>query len=111
MEDAREFLGKELGMNYLEVYNQGYFVPIVRVNLDYKAPIQLGDHVGVQIILEYSKAAKIIHHYNIWNRTTDVLACAAYSEQVFINRDTRELELYKPEMYASWCDQLDWKTK
>lgn len=111
MEDAREFLGNKLGMNYLEVHDHGYYIPIVRVNLDYKAPLYLGDRVEVQIILEHSKAAKIIHRYSILNLTTDTLACKAYSEQVFIDRNTRKLELYKPEMYAAWCDQIDWKTK
>ena len=38
-EIGREAFGKEFGLTYMQVYDHGFFMPIVKINCDYKNPI------------------------------------------------------------------------
>jgi len=108
-EDGRESLGEKFGMSYLDMYAQGLVVPIVGVNVNYKSPVHFGEEVEVRIKLIYTRAAKIVHHYEIWNMTTNKLSCVGQTDQVFLNEKTRSLELFYPAFYLEWFDKLNWQ--
>ncbi len=110
-EDGREALGEMFGLDYMDVYKNGYFIPIVRTNINYKSPIHFGDEVEVVTRMHYSRAAKIVHTYEVWNKTHNKLSCEGYTEQVFLFRDSRELELFTPGFYSDWLQKLDWQNE
>ena len=110
-EDSREKLGDEFGMSYMDIYNAGFFVPITQVEIKYKAPIVYGQKVSVKCVLIKTQAAKIVYEYEVINAQTMEVICKGKTEQVFIDRETKELELVYPDFYKEWLDSLPWQTK
>ena len=108
-EDGREQFGLKYGMEYLDIYNQGYFTPIVNSNIDHKSPVFYGQKIRVQVILEFTRAAKIKFRYEIFNLETNKLSAVGSTTQVFLNVDSRKIELNKPEFYGDWEDKQEWK--
>lgn len=107
-EDAREFFGAKYGMGYLDVYNQGFFTPIVKSDINHKASVYFGQRIKVNITLIYHLAAKIVFNYEVINLATDEIAATGSTTQVFLHVDKRELELAKPSFYASWEENINW---
>ena len=105
-EDGREEFGNRYNMSYLEVYNQGFFTPIVKSEVAHKAPIYYGEEV--QVIVKYipTKAAKIIFEYEVKNITTGKVCALGKTIQVFLNKESRELELFAPDFYLEWEHHL-----
>lgn len=101
-EDARELFGDSYGLTYLEIHGNGYFVPIVKSEIDYKAPIYYGEKVSVRIKYIPVAAAKIIFEYEIINLSTGKQCAVGKTVQVFLNAASRMLELYKPIFYLEW---------
>ena len=105
-EDAREFFGEKYGMSYLDVYNNGYFTPIVKSEINHKNPLYYGEKLRVEIELDFSKAAKIVHTYNIYNIETNALCATGKTIQVFMDSKSREMVLNLPNFYAEWIKKM-----
>lgn len=101
-EDAREFFGEKYKMSYLDIYHNGYFTPIVKSEINHKHTLDYGDKVRVEIYLEFSRAAKIINHYKVFNAETNKVCATGKTIQVFMDSKTREMMLNIPEFYAEW---------
>lgn len=110
-EDGREKLGDTYGMSYMDIANAGFVVPIVGVEVKYLSPVTFGQQIKVVCKLIDSKAAKIIHEYEIWNLETNKISCKGRTEQVFLEQKSKELHLIYPDFYFNWKSQLDWNTK
>ena len=52
LEDAREAFGNKYGLTYLDMYHNGYFTPIVKVDIDYKSPVYYGEKAKVVATLK-----------------------------------------------------------
>ncbi|PIB37541.1 hypothetical protein BFP72_12610 [Reichenbachiella sp. 5M10] len=107
-EDGRERLGECCGMSYMNIASHGFFVPIVKVAIDYKSPITFGENIRITCRLIKSRSAKLIHEYEVWNLETDRISCKGRTEQVFLHAENKELELSYPEFYTEWMNQVDW---
>lgn len=107
-EDAREKLAEDFGMSHYEVYEQGFFTPIVKTELNYKSSIYFGEKARVNIILEKHDAAKIVFRYEVINLSNGQLATTGMTMQVFMDVKDRILELVKPEFYANWEAKQNW---
>lgn len=107
-EDAREKFGKEFGIEYLDMYRNGYFTPIVKSEINHKASIFYGEEAQVNITLEKHDAAKIIFQYEVINLANNAIAAIGMTMQVFMNAEDRSLELIKPSFYAEWEEQQEW---
>jgi acyl-CoA thioester hydrolase len=108
-EDGREKFGAEFGMEYLDVFKQGYFTPIVKSEINHKSSVFYGDKVHVSVMLELHYAAKIVFHYEVINMTTNQIAATGKTMQVFMNANDRSLELVKPAFYEEWENKQNWK--
>jgi acyl-CoA thioester hydrolase len=107
-EDAREKFGKDHGMEYLDVYGKGYFIPIVKSEISHKASIFYGEEAMVNVILEQHESAKIVFRYEVINHTTKQVAATGMTMQVFMFTSDRTLELIKPEFYCIWEEAQNW---
>ncbi len=107
-EDAREKLAEEFGMSHFEVYEHGFFTPIVKTELDYKSSIYFNEKARVNVTLEKHDAAKIIFRYEVINLSTGQLATTGMTMQVFMNVKDRTLELAKPGFYEDWEAKQNW---
>ena len=106
LEDAREAFGNKYGLTYLDMYHNGYFTPIVKVDIDYKSPVYYGEKAKVVATLKQSAAAKIVFEYKIINETTGTICAVGKTIQVFLNVKERNLELNKPSFYSEWEKNL-----
>lgn len=101
-EDAREYFGEKFGMTYLNIYNNGFFTPIVKSEINHKKPLYYGEKLKVEISLEFTKAAKIIHHYTVYKLKTNEICATAKTIQVFMDSKTMEMVLNLPSFYVKW---------
>lgn len=104
-EDGREAFGEKFDLKYLDVYDRGYFTPIVRMEVDHKAPIYYGDTVKLITTFIPHRAAKMIFEYKIVNTTSNTIVAKGKSIQVFMHAGNRTLELNNPAFYETWKTQ------
>jgi acyl-CoA thioester hydrolase len=100
-EDGREAFGREYGLGYLEVYEKGFFVPIVNVNCSYKRPIRYNEPLLIETRFVDTPAAKIIFKYTLYNKQNSEVYATGSSEQVFLTKE-RELHLTVPDFFVRW---------
>ncbi len=108
-EDAREKFGKDFGMEYLDIYGNGFYTPIVKSDINHKASVYYGQKVRVKAILEEHPASKIVFKYIVTNLETGEVAATGSTTQVFLNIEDNLLELIKPSFYAEWETKQPWK--
>ncbi|MBL4705918.1 MAG: acyl-CoA thioesterase, partial [Flavobacteriales bacterium] len=89
---------------YLDVYENGFYIPIVKSSIDHKGIIEYGDEIEITVTLIPSRAAKIIFEYEVFNLTKNRLAATGKTTQVFMQAETKELFLNIPEFYTKWLN-------
>lgn len=104
-EDGREAFGKTYGLEYLTIFDKGFVTPIVKSEIDHKAPVYYGQ--VIKVITKYipAKSAKIQFEYEVINVTTGQLCATGKTMQVFLDKDSRELELISPDFYKEWKER------
>ena len=103
-EDAREAFGRIYGLDYLTIYGQGFYAPLVDLNFSFKSPLSYGDTAIVEITYLPNDAAKICFSYRILSSDRQRLIATGNSVQVFMDMD-RRLALYPPDFYLAWQKQ------
>jgi acyl-CoA thioester hydrolase len=101
-EDGREAFGKKYGLSYLDVHKQGYVIPVVNVQCDYKRSLRYGDRVIVETQFNSCEAAKMKFTYRLINAATNELVATGSSIQVFLDRNDSVLQLTNPEFFIDW---------
>ena len=104
LEDGREAFGLKHGISYLDVYENNYMTPIVKLSIDYKQSLEYGDTAIIETRYINTESAKIHFEYTIYKKSDNSIVATGESIQVFINTD-KELILFPPDFY------LDWKRK
>lgn len=107
LEDARDAFGRKYNLTYMGVYNHGFSVPLVNIQIDYKLPLKYEDVAKVEIKYIDSDAAKVHFHYTIFNESGEVVLTAK-TTQVFLSK-TGELQLLNPEFFINWKKEHLWK--
>jgi acyl-CoA thioester hydrolase len=100
-EDGRESFGLKYNIGYLDVYKHHIMIPIVKVNCDYKKPLEYGDTAIVETCFINSEAAKILFEYQIFRKSDNELMATGSSMQVFLTPE-RELLLTAPHFFIEW---------
>ena len=106
-EDGREAFGKMHGLSYLEVYKQGFVIPVVNVNCDFKRSLRYGDRVIVETKYVPTDAAKMKFSYRLFNAETGELVATGSSIQVFLDKDESLLQLSNPPFFEEWKKKHD----
>lgn len=101
-EDGREAFGEQFGLEYLDMYHDGYFTPIVKSEINHKSPIYYGDKVKIVITHIPQRSAKLVFEYKIVNIDTNAICATGKTVQVFLTVKERNLELNTPEFYQKW---------
>lgn len=103
-EDGREAFGKEYDLGYFQVYEEGYMIPIVKVDCNFKRPIRYQDQVIVETTFVDTPAAKIIFEYRVYCKNTNEVFATGRSEQVFLDKNY-QLYLTLPDFFVAWKSQ------
>jgi acyl-CoA thioester hydrolase len=101
-EDGREAFGKEYGISYLAFYKNGYVIPVVNVQCDYKRSLRYGDTVRVETEYVPTEAAKMLFNYRLFNVETGELVASGSSVQVFLDKEGSVLQLATPAFFEEW---------
>lgn len=109
-EDAREAFGLEYGIDYLTIFNAGYYAPLVDLSFKYKKPLVYG--MKPRVIIEYvpTEAAKIVFDYTIVDTADGSVVATGRSTQVFLDRDY-QLVWDTPPFYREWKEKNKDKLK
>lgn len=101
-EDGREAFGEKYGLRYLDIFEQGYSVPVVNIQCDYKRSLRYGDRVVVETKYVDDMAAKIKFEYILTNPATGEIVAKGSSVQVFLDKETSSLQLITPAFFSEW---------
>jgi acyl-CoA thioester hydrolase len=100
-EDAREQFGKEFSLEYLYMFEQGFYAPLVELHFEYKRPLKYKDKAMVEITFRNTEAAKLIFDYKITSIPDNELVATGYSVQVFLDLNY-ELMWQLPDFVVEW---------
>ncbi len=100
-EDARDAFAEKYAIDYHSVKEQGFLLPIVDVQCNYKRSLTFGDSIEATCTLAISNAAKISFYYELKNATTQEIVATGKTVQVFLNL-AGELQLYIPSFFEEW---------
>ncbi len=101
-EDGREAYGNMNGLSYLDVYKQGFVIPVVSVHCDFKKSVRYGDKIIVETTYVPSVAAKLRFEYRLYNALNNELVATGYSVQVFLDKEESILQLSNPPFFEDW---------
>ena len=101
-EDGREAFGNTHGLGYLDVYKQGFVIPIVSVHCEFKRSLRYGDRVIVETKYIPCEAAKMKFSYRLFNAVTGELVATGSSVQVFLDKKESLLQLSNPPFFEEW---------
>ena len=101
LEDAREAFGAEFGLSYALYIKENVFVPIVKMDVDYKRPVRFGMRPVIRIEYVPTDAAKVIFDYKLYDRESGDVFLTARTVQVFMDRDYK-LMWFSPDFYNQW---------
>lgn len=105
LEDAREAFGAEFGLSYALYIKENVFVPIVKMDVDYKRPVRFGMRPVIRIEYMPTDAAKVIFDYKLYDKESGDVFLTARTVQVFMDRDYK-LMWFSPDFYTQWKRQM-----
>mgnify|MGYP001233732403 CR=1 FL=1 len=106
-EDGREDFGNIHGLCYLDVYRQGFVIPVVSVQCDFKKSLRYGDRVIVESKYIPTESAKMKFNYRLFNAATNELVATGSSVQVFLSKEDSVLQLANPPFFEDWKRKHD----
>lgn len=83
LEDAREAFGRKYGLEYLTIFNHGYFAPMYDLHIKYRKMATLDDDIVVRITYVPKNGGRLCFDYEIRNAKTDETVLIASSVQLF----------------------------
>ncbi|MCC6573483.1 MAG: acyl-CoA thioesterase [Planctomycetes bacterium] len=85
LEDARQNLGKRVGLAYEDFLAQGIHAPIVDLKIQYRSPARYGDKVDVAATAHYTDVPKLVTTYELRRASDGTLLATAETTQVLTN--------------------------
>ncbi|MGN0188372.1 MAG: acyl-CoA thioesterase [Candidatus Cryptobacteroides sp.] len=101
MEDAREAFGRKYALEYMTIFNNGYFAPMFDMRLRHHSAATVDDILTVKITYRPSRGAKLVFDYEIRRESDSALVLTASTVQLFTTRDG-EFEPSCPPFYEEW---------
>jgi acyl-CoA thioester hydrolase len=101
-EDGREAFGNMHRLGYLDVYREGFVIPVVNVDCQYKRSVRYGDKIIVETTYLPCEAAKLKFSYRLFNAATNELVATGSSVQVFLDKEHSQLQLTNPLFFEKW---------
>lgn len=100
-EDAREAFGLKYGLDYLTIFGNGFYAPLVDMKFEFKRPLIYGDTARIDIFYVSTDAAKLLFRYQIHKASDNSLIATGTTTQVFLDKEYK-LQLYSPDFYTAW---------
>lgn len=101
LEQGRESFGEKFGLEYMHIYNSGYYAPIADLHLSYKNPARFGDVLIVETTFRPCRGAKLTFDYTVTRESDGALILQATTIQLFVTHGGM-FEVSIPDFYAKW---------
>ncbi len=101
-EDGREAFGKQFNLSYLDIYEHGFAVPLIDLEVKFKRVLEYGDTALIETRFVNSAAAKLIFEYSVSSLKHGFVACTGKSTQVFMEPISKELHITNPSFFEKW---------
>ncbi len=88
-EEGRTEMLRSLGISYREMEDTGIVMPVVEINIQYKAPAFYDEMLTVKTIMKDKPLVRLFLDYEVYNEKGDLL-CRGSSTLVFANAKTRK---------------------
>jgi len=103
-EDGRDEFGSVYDLDFVKVYSkEGFLTPLVKVDIDYKRTLKLGEKAIIETRFVPTDAAKIIFDYRLLNQDTKQVLTTGRTIQVFVKDE--ELAITVPRFFQEWKDK------
>ncbi len=102
LEDGRETFGYEHGLKYLDIYEQGYVLPVVDLKVQYIKSAYIDDVIRIETTYVATPLAKMIFKYKIYRDCDSTLLCIAQTTQLYQTEKERTLVVNKPDFIEDW---------
>ncbi len=106
LEDGRTAIGRAFGLDYTDFFREGLKAPIVRMEIEYRTPLVLGDTFRVDTILLWTEAVRLDHEYQIRREPDGRVIAEARTVQLLLDANNR-LCLLWPEYFRRLRE--DWR--
>lgn len=106
LELAREAFGEKYEFTYVkDIFSRGYYMPIVKIEIEYKKMLSYGDDALVKVIYRPTLSSKVCFDYEVYTKDAQsgdlTLVAVAHTVQVFTNLD-KKLVYHNPDFYTEW---------
>lgn len=105
MEDAREAFGKKYHLEYMFIFDSGYYAPIYDMHVRYAQSATIDDILLVTITYKPSQGAKLCFDYEIRKESDNALVLSASTIQLFTTREG-EFEPAEPDFFKAWKESV-----
>jgi acyl-CoA thioester hydrolase len=103
-EDGRDEFGSIYDLDFVKLYSkEGFLTPLVKVDIDYKRTLKLGEKAIIETRFVPTDAAKIIFDYRLVHQETKQVLTTGRTIQVFVKND--ELAITVPSFFQEWKDK------
>ena len=105
LEESRiDSIGKA-GIQYIELLNRGFEMPVYKVEIKYLIPILIGEEIIIKSLFIKNKGPRIKVNSKFTNIKNKIYAEASI-EIVLINKETFKVVRKRPDFIESYLDNL-----
>ena len=105
LEEGRIKALAEVGINYSELTNKGFELPLINSTIKYISPIILGENIRIESIFNIGKSPKINVHSKFINKDNEILTIAEVN-LVLINKKNFSIIKKRPDFLSNPFSKL-----
>ena len=87
LEESRIKALEDVGLNYFDLTNSGYDLPLIDTSIKYKSPLYLGEKVTIESVFNISKSLRISVNSKFLNKEKEVLTIAEVNLVLINNKN------------------------
>jgi len=99
---------RDLGMNYKEMENNGYMLPVSELSIKYLLPALYDDELTIISKITSTKGARLFFEYEIFNENNSLLSTGK-TTLVFVSKKTMK-PMIPPQEFLKILSQFEIKT-
>ena len=100
LEESRIKALADVGLNYFDLTNNGYDLPLIDTSIKYKSPLYLGEKITIESVFNISKSLRININSKFLNKEKEVLTIAEVN-LVLINNKNFSLIKKRPDFISN----------
>lgn len=106
-EDGRCELAKNIGLTYDDFYREGFKAPLVKLEIEYKQPLYMGENFRIETWLLWTEAVRFDHLYVIKREPGGDIVAEGRTVQLLLDKENN-LQMTWPDYFAAM--RKKWKS-